>query len=69
LFGSVARGDDHEASDLDFIVEVEPGKPPFELLLLGAELEAALGVPVDIGTRESLREQLRDVVLAEAAPL
>ena len=69
LFGSVARGDDHDASDLDFIVEFEPGTRPFELLLLGAELEAALGVPVDIGTRESLREQLRDVVLAEAVPL
>ncbi len=69
LFGSVARGDDHDASDLDFIVEFEPGTRPFELLLLGAELEAALGVPVDIGTRESIREQLRDVVLAEAVPL
>lgn len=69
LFGSVARGDDHAASDLDFIVEFEPGTRPFELLLLGAELEEALGVPVDIGTRESIREQLRDVVLAEAVPL
>ena len=69
LFGSVARGDDHAASDLDFIVEFEPGTRPFELLLLGAELEEALGVPVDIGTPESLREQLRDVILAEAVPL
>lgn len=69
LFGSVARGDDHAASDLDFIVEFEPGTRPFELLLLGAELEDALGVPVDIGTRESLRTRLRDVVLAEAVPL
>ncbi len=69
LFGSVARGDDHAASDLDFIVEFEPGTRPLEVLLLGAELEAALGVPVDIGTPETLRARLCDQVLAEAVPL
>lgn len=69
LFGSAVRGDDHAESDLDFLVEFEPGTRPFELLLLGAELEAALGVPVDIGTREALREAVRDDVLADAVPL
>lgn len=69
LFGSAARGEGHARSDLDFLVEFEPGTRPFELLLLGAELEQALGVPVDIGTREALREGLRDEVLAEAVPL
>lgn len=69
LFGSAVRGDDHPGSDLDFLVELEPGTRPFELLLLGADLEEALGVPVDIGTRETLRRGLRDEVLAEAVPL
>lgn len=69
LFGSAIRGDDHEGSDLDFLVEFEPGTRPFELLLLGAELETVLGVSVDIGTRESLREGLRTDVLAEALAL
>jgi predicted nucleotidyltransferase len=69
LFGSAARGDDHAGSDLDFLVEFEPGARPFELLLLGAELEDALGVPVDVGTRQTLRQELRDEVLAEAVPL
>lgn len=69
LFGSAARGDDHAGSDLDFLVEFEPGARPFELLLLGAELEATIGVPVDVGTRETLRKGLRDDVLAEAVPL
>lgn len=59
LFGSVARGDEREGSDLDFLVDFEPGTRPFELLLLGAELEEALGVPVDVGTAELLRERLR----------
>lgn len=69
LFGSAVRGDDHSGSDLDFLVEFEPGARPFELLALGAELEQALGVPVDIGTPQTLREELRAEVLAEALPL
>lgn len=69
LFGSAARGEEHAGSDLDFLVDLESGTRPFELLLLGAALENALGVPVDVGTRESLREELRDKVLAEAVPL
>jgi predicted nucleotidyltransferase len=66
LFGSVARGDERSTSGIDFLVELEPGTRPFELLALGADLEDALGVKVDVGTPESLREPLRDEVLAEA---
>jgi uncharacterized protein len=69
LFGSVARGEERNGSDIDFLVEFEPGTRPFEVLLLGAELEEALGVPVDVGTIELLRERLRPEVLAEAVPL
>lgn len=69
LFGSVARGDERPDSDLDFLVEFEPGTRPIEILALGAELEHVLGVRVDVGTPESLREQIRDEVLAEAVRL
>ena len=69
VFGSVARGDDGPQSDLDFLVEFEPGVRPFELLALGADLEEALGVRVDVGTPSSLRPRIRDEVLAEAVPL
>lgn len=69
LFGSVARGDEGPDSDIDFLVEVEPGTRPFEMLVLGAELEAALGVSVDVGTPESLCRHVRTDVLAEAVPL
>ena len=69
IFGSVARGDEGPHSDVDFLVEFEPGARPFELLALGAELEEALGVKVDIGTPESLRDGIRDEVLAEAVRL
>jgi uncharacterized protein len=69
VFGSVARGDERPCSDIDFLVELSPNARPFEILALGAELEEALGVKVDVGTPESLRERLRGEVLAEAVPL
>jgi predicted nucleotidyltransferase len=69
IFGSVARGDEQPGSDIDFLVELAPGTRPFEILAIGVELEEALGVKVDVGTPESLRERLRDKVLSEAAPL
>lgn len=69
VFGSVARGTAGPDSDIDFLVEFEPGTRPFEILALGADLEDALGVRVDVGTPESLRERLRQRVLAEAVPL
>ena len=69
LFGSVARGDEGPDSDIDFLVELAPDARPLEILSIGVELEAALGVKVDVGTPESLRPRLRDEVLAEAVPL
>lgn len=69
IFGSVARGDERPGSDIDFLVELAPGARPFEILSIGAELEEALGVKVDVGTPDSLRERLRDDVLAEAVLL
>jgi predicted nucleotidyltransferase len=69
IFGSVARGDEHPGSDIDFLVELKPGTRPFEILTIGIELEEALGVKVDVGTPESLQERMRDEVLAEAMRL
>jgi uncharacterized protein len=69
VYGSVARGDEGPHSDVDFLVEFEPGVRPFELLALGADLEEALGVKVDIGTPGSLRSRFRDEVLSEAVRL
>ena len=69
VFGSVARGEERPDSDIDFLVELAPGTRPFEILALGAELEEALGVSVDVGTPESLRHEIRTGVLAEAIAL
>ncbi|MCB1002653.1 MAG: nucleotidyltransferase family protein [Acidimicrobiales bacterium] len=69
IFGSVARGEEHPGSDIDFLVQLEPDARPIEILSIGVELEEVLGVKVDVGTPGSLRERLRDEVLAEAVPL
>ncbi len=66
VFGSVARGDEYPGSDIDLLVELEPGTRPFVILELGADLEAALGVKVDVVTPDSLGARLRAEVLAEA---
>jgi len=69
IFGSVARGEERPGSDIDFLVEFDPGARPIEILSIGVELEEALGVKVDVGTSASVRERLRNEVLAEAEPL
>jgi predicted nucleotidyltransferase len=69
VFGSVARGDERSGSDIDFLVELEPGVRPFEILAIGAELEDLLGVKVDVCRLSDLRGKSRVQVLAEAVPL
>lgn len=69
IFGSVARGDEHPDGDIDFLVELEPGARPIEILSIGVDIEELLGVKVDVATPTSLREHLRDEVMAEAVPL
>jgi hypothetical protein len=69
IFGSVARGDEQPGSDIDFLVELEPGARPIEILSIGVAIEEVLGVKIDVATPSSLRERLRDEVLAEAVPL
>jgi predicted nucleotidyltransferase len=50
VFGSVARAEADEQSDIDFLVEMEPGRSLFDLGGLQSELESALGRPVDVVT-------------------
>lgn len=69
VFGSVARGDDDEESDIDLLVEMDPGRSLFDLGGLNAELEALLERRVDLVTPAGLRARIRDRVLAEARAL
>jgi predicted nucleotidyltransferase len=55
IFGSAARGDDREGSDLDLLVEPMDETTLYDLAGLKLELEALLGVGVDIATPRALR--------------
>ena len=71
LFGSVIRDDFQPGSDIDVLVEFEPGSVPgfFEYVGMKEELSALLGLPVDFRTPKSLSPYFRDRVLREALPL
>jgi uncharacterized protein len=69
VFGSVARGDASPDSDVDILVDLEPGRTLFDLGGLCSDLEALLGRPVDLADEKGLSPYLRAGVLAEAVPL
>jgi uncharacterized protein len=69
VFGSVARGDSGPESDVDFLVELEPGRNLFDLGGFLYEVSELLGRPVDVVTEKGLRDHVRPKVLEEAVPL
>ncbi len=69
VFGSVARGDAGPESDVDFLVDMEPGRSLFDLGGLVMDLKKLLGVEVDIATEKGLRSRIRERVLREAVVL
>lgn len=69
VFGSVARGEDTDRSDVDLLVDLAPGVGLVGLSALSRELEELLGVSVDVVSAEALKASLRREVLAEAIPL
>ena len=69
IFGSVARGEADERSDVDFLVELEPGRSLLDLGGLLMDLQQLLDHPVDVVTERGLRERIRERVLEEAIPL
>jgi predicted nucleotidyltransferase len=69
VFGSVARGEAQEGSDLDLLVVFEEGRTLLDHARLKLALEGLLGVPVDVVSEEGLAPRLRERVLREAVPL
>mgnify|MGYP002777004211 CR=1 FL=1 len=65
LFGSVARNQATAESDADFLVEFSIEAGLFEIFRVKHYLEDILGCAVDLGTREALREHLREPVLKD----
>ena len=69
IFGSVARGDSTESSDLDLLVRFEQGRSLFDHGGLLVDLEELLGVKVDVVSEGGMRERFRDGVLREVVAL
>lgn len=66
VFGSVARGEDTEGSDIDLLVEAPPGTTLLDLVGMQYEIEDLLGVPVDILTDEELPPKVRARICQDA---
>ncbi len=70
IFGSVARGEDDEKSDIDFLIDYDLSKiSPWFPSGLMQDLQSILGRKVDIVTVEGLKERIRERVLEEAMEL
>jgi uncharacterized protein len=69
IFGSAARGEDDADSDVDVLVDLEPGRSLLDLGGLLMDLQELLERRVDVATVGGLRPRIRERVLAEAVPL
>jgi len=69
VFGSLARGEGNEDSDLDLLVTLEEGRSLLDLAGLKQDLEDLVHRPVDVVIERALSPYLRDRVLSEAIPL
>ena len=69
VFGSVARGDSDDLSDIDLLVRMTPGRSVFDIGGLLMDLQDLLGRRVDVVTERGLRPRIREQVLREAVPI
>ena len=66
VFGSVARGEAKPDSDVDFLVDMEPGRTLFDMDGLLMDLRELLGLRVDLVTEHGLKPRIRERVLKAA---
>lgn len=69
VFGSVARGEADSESDVDLLVDLEPGRSLLDHAGLLVDLDQILGRRVDVATEQGMRPRIRERVLREAVPL
>jgi predicted nucleotidyltransferase len=69
VFGSVARGENDSNSDIDFLVDLEPGRSLLDLGGLQRDLEELLTSRIDVVSSRGLRDRVRERVLRDAIPL
>ncbi len=69
IFGSVARDEEGEDSDIDFLVDMESDRSLLDRIGLIQDLEDILGRKVDLATVKGLRESFRERIMSQAIPL
>lgn len=69
LFGSAARGDTTDQSDIDLLINLEPGRSLMDHADLVVELERLLGRRVDVVIERGLRPRVRDAILRDTIRL
>jgi len=69
IFGSVARGEEREDSDIDFLVDMEGDRSLLDRIGLIQDLEDLLGRKVDVATVKGLRDYFRERIVNQAIPL
>ncbi len=69
VFGSAARGEERPDSDVDLLVDLEPGRTLLDHVALWQDLEELLGRRVDIVVEGGINRHLSDRILREAMPL
>jgi uncharacterized protein len=69
VFGSVARGEAGSESDVDLLVDVDPGRSLLDLVAFWQELEELLGHRADVITDGGISPYLKERIHAEAVPL
>ena len=69
IFGSVARGEEDEKSDIDFLVTLEAGRSLLDHASLLLDLQKLLGRKVDVVTEKGIKVRMRERILKEAQPI
>ncbi len=69
VFGSVLRGEDHSGSDLDILVDPSPTTSLVTLGGLQGDLEAVLGIPVDVKVPGDFPSEVRKLIISEATAI
>lgn len=66
LFGSFVRGEEKDTSDIDILVEFDEAADLFDFVGLSIFLEEKLGRKVDVVPRDTVRPELKEIILKEA---
>jgi predicted nucleotidyltransferase len=69
LFGSISRGEANEKSDIDLLINLEPGRTLLDIIAIKQDLEDLLGCDVDVVTEDAVNPYIREQILKDAVSL